>query len=560
MRRRHDGRYMSETVGHGQSLQRYQRSSLIGLLVLFLGLSLASARHKSITVDEAKHYEYGLQILNLNSDRLNSGGTIVDDSKMPFTALNALPAKLTPYLPDGWLKRFSATIQAGRPITIVFSTFVAFVLFLWSKRLYGPTAALLSLFLYALEPSIIAHSHFVTTDIYAMGMMLFSVWALWYFNQRPSWGRLALVALTLGVSQIAKYTSVFLVPLLVVMQLVHDSNQIIKWLREHDWGALFGYLRWWAVAGALTAVLTLLVINAGYLFNRTMTPFGDYGFKSGILRAFQTRLPFMNAIPVPAPYPYLEGLDLVMYRDQIGFGYGKIFLLGRLSPQGFPGYYWVDMALKTPIPILIFVVLGLIALARRRPSWDRLLKNESFLIIPSIWFLIYMNYLLHAQLGIRLLLVIYPFLLILAGNVVRDMRLQISWPIAATGLLAVWLVVSVLRFYPHFLPYSNELIWDKRTAYTYLANGEFDWGQSQLYLDEWLAGHPGAVLDPPEPVGGLVVATPKRIVGTPRYQDPNEFAWLRDNFEPVDVIAYTFPVFDITPDDLKRLSSKASSP
>ena len=41
--------------------------------------------------------------------------------------------------------------------------------------------------------------------------------------------------------------------------------------------------------------------------------------------------------------------------------------------------------------------------------------------------------------------------------------------------------------------------------------------------------------------------TPKLLAGTPRYLDTSKYAWLRDNFRPVDVIAYTYPVFEVTP-------------
>jgi len=530
------------------------------MLALFFALSLFSARHKSITIDEAKHYDYGLRILTLNSDRLNSGGTIVDDSKMPFTAINALPAKLSPFLPDGWLKRFSATIQAGRPATILFATLAAFVMFHWAKRLYGSLAALFALFLYTFEPSIIAHSHFVTTDIYAMGTMLFAVYSLWHFNQRPTFGRLFLVAILLGVSQLSKYTSVFLVPLMIIMQLVHDSPTIWGWLQSRDSPAILVYLRNWLLAGAFTTATALLIINAAYFFNGSMTAFGDYGFKSRILHGIQVKLPFIDRVPVPLPYPYLQGLDLVRYRDELGFGYGKILLMGHLSPQGFPGYYFVDMVLKTPLPMIMVFLLGIACLVWRRPSVKSILEQESFLLIPVVWFLFYMNYLLRAQLGIRLILVIFPFLFILAGNLVRDLTLRASWRVAVTGVLSLWLVVSVLRFYPHFLPYSSELIWDKRMAYAYLANGEFDWGQSQRYLEDWLREHPSAIVDPTEPVSGTIVMTPKLLAGTPRYNNTSKYAWLRDNFRPVDVIAYTYPVFRVTPQDLARLSLDESAP
>ncbi len=93
---------MRELIDRRRGGEVYEHVAMVALLALFFGLSPTSARHKSITIDEAKNYEYGLQILNLNSYRLNSGGSVVDDSKMPFSALNALPAKLTPFLPEGW--------------------------------------------------------------------------------------------------------------------------------------------------------------------------------------------------------------------------------------------------------------------------------------------------------------------------------------------------------------------------------------------------------------------------------------------------------------------------
>ena len=54
------------------------------LLGIFFTIGLLSMRHKTLTVDEDGHWRYGAQILALSSDRF-------DDSKMPATALNAVP-------------------------------------------------------------------------------------------------------------------------------------------------------------------------------------------------------------------------------------------------------------------------------------------------------------------------------------------------------------------------------------------------------------------------------------------------------------------------------------
>ena len=56
------------------------------LLAIFFVLNISSVQNKSLTYDEPKHYRYGENILNLNSNRF-------DDSKMPVSAFNALPKK-----------------------------------------------------------------------------------------------------------------------------------------------------------------------------------------------------------------------------------------------------------------------------------------------------------------------------------------------------------------------------------------------------------------------------------------------------------------------------------
>ena len=52
----------------------------------------------------------------------------------------------------------------------------------------------------------------------------------------------------------------------------------------------------------------------------------------------------------------------------------------------------------------------------------------------------------------------------------------------AIFVLAAYLVVSVLSYYPYYLSYFNEIVWDRRDAYKYLADSNLDWGQGEYYL------------------------------------------------------------------------------
>ena len=69
------------------------------LIFLFVIISFLSMKNLSLTADEGKHYSYGIKVLNRDSSRLVNKKGLVDDSKMPFTALNAFPAKIANYVP-----------------------------------------------------------------------------------------------------------------------------------------------------------------------------------------------------------------------------------------------------------------------------------------------------------------------------------------------------------------------------------------------------------------------------------------------------------------------------
>ena len=65
------------------------------LLAVFVALQVGSNQHKTITINEPDHYRYGWQLLHFVSDRF-------DDSKMPFSMLNALPKRIAvAVLPPG---------------------------------------------------------------------------------------------------------------------------------------------------------------------------------------------------------------------------------------------------------------------------------------------------------------------------------------------------------------------------------------------------------------------------------------------------------------------------
>jgi hypothetical protein len=526
-----------------QIIPGYDKLAAGSLLVLFLLISFLSVRRLTLTYDEVDHYRYGFQILSLNSNRF-------DDSKMPFSALNALPAKVA----MSWLGwdpvEVKDMIAVGRGVTVIVSALFAIVAFKWSKALYGLAAAFLTLILYIWDPNIIAHSQLVTTDIYSAGMILFSTYMFWFFNRSRTWKRAGLLGIVLGLSQLAKYTAVFLFPLFLVMQLVRDMPELAGFVSSRSFSSLFSYLRRMFGYAILVVVISIVIINIGFLFNRTMTPFGEYEFKSGRIQTIQAGFPGLGKIPVPVPYPFLEGLDYVRYRERTGKEFGRIYLLGELSEAGgFPGYYLYAYLYKAPIATQLLFLLAMGGYIFRR-DFKSFLDNEFFLLGPILFFTIYFNFFYRAQIGFRYFLVVLPFMFIFSGSLLSGWKgFSTRKRLVFAGIVA-YLVISTLSYFPHYIPYFNELVLDRRQAYKILADSNIDWGQSGWYVRRYLAQHPEALIDPKEPVSGTLLVSVNNLVGITA--KPDTYRWLRENFQPVDTVAYAYLVYNISPLDLEN--------
>jgi hypothetical protein len=151
-----------------------------------------------------------------------------------------------------------------------------------------------------------------------------------------------------------------------------------------------------------------------------------------------------------------------------------------------------------------------------------------------------------AQIGIRYLLPLYPFLYVLVGKVAASALWSraVAYRVAVYGLVA-WMAVSSLSFHPHYLAYFNELIGDRKNMWRYLADSNVDWGQNdQAVVRDVARAAPGSVaLVPASPVRGRVLVNVNSLVGV---SAPRErFAWLRDRFQPVDHIGYSWLIYDI---------------
>ena len=468
----------------------------LALVAFFISFEILSVQKVSITFDEPFHYQYGKNILNLNSNRLVLDNGNVDDSKMPITALNALPAKLSESLPDGGLKNFLGNFNTARFVTVIFSALVAWLVFFWSRSLYGFVPGIASLILFVFDPNIIAYSQLVTTDIYATGTILFACYGIWKFANTRRLCDGILSTFTLGLSEIAKYTSIVLLPLFILALVLHDLPAQLSAYKEKGVKAIVQYLGQLALYVALACMFIFVFINMGLLFNRSFIPLNQYDFQSQTFKLLQN-MRIVQDIRVPFPYPYLQGLDRVIFNERTGENFGNIYLLGQLrAGQGFTGYYFVASALKVPIATQIAIIAGVTVYVLSEQRKKLFFRNEIFLLVPVAFYTVYFNFFYNAQIGFRYYIVVFPLLYVFAGGLFANWPKFSAKQKTAGFMLTVYLIVSVLSYYPYYLSYFNELVWDRKYAYKFLADLNLDWGQGAYYLQTYLTEHPSAVYQP----------------------------------------------------------------
>jgi len=239
----------------------------------------------------------------------------------------------------------------------------------------------------------------------------------------------------------------------------------------------------------------------------------------------------------------------------------------------------VAFMLKTPLGTIALLALSLF-------GWRlgaRLSRREVVVLLgPAALFLVAMM-LTRVNLGLRIILPVYPFVFILAARVATFAapgwwRIVVSLGIVLAIAATAW---SSLRSAPWQLSYFNELIGGREQAQRYLGDSNLDWGQDLFALKEFVdkQGAPIIYLSyagtaPPHkyglryqhlpgwgherlvpPPGDAVPADAPRhllAISVTNLQGiylPNKqlYHWLRDR-QPIATLGHGIWVFDLTAD------------
>jgi hypothetical protein len=470
-----------------QPLDRYFLPIAAFLLALLAAAQIGSAVVESPINDEPMHVTAGYVYLTTGEYKMDLSHPPLARvlAALPLLSLRLKPIPAAMAWPEFrnmiWANRVSAETIMLRARSVIIALTFCFGLWLawWTRLRFGSAVALLALAFFAFDPNLIAHGHYVTTDLVA-SFGIFLACTLWAdFLQKPNWKSLALAAIALGIALVSKYSAIYL---LFVLPLLYAT----AW-----W--LYGTRPFFSCRAAIATFLamtagSLVVIGLAYLPDarspqpaRQAEPSTHKNLGVKILTAIDSHTGLFSIA-------YFRGLNELAQHDADGH---LSYLLGRIGVRGWWEYFPVVFLVKTPTGILLAGAIALLSLVttwRRRPP-PRILLLLSLTAPPLIYFALALHS--SIDIGVRHLLPIYPFLYVLLAFVLIEyapllLKKSWRWTIAALVLLVA---AESLSTYPHYLAFFNWTSGGPAHGSRYLLDSNIDWGQDAKTLAAFVDQH-----------------------------------------------------------------------
>ena len=356
---------------------------------------------------------------------------------------------------------------------IAFTVLFGSVIFWFARRLFGERAAVIAVALFTLEPTVLAHGPLVHTDMTSAFGLLLLAYAVYVYVSASSLRRAVYLGAALGFAPLMKFSMVAVAPLAVLgiaVLLVFPSR--LKLTRR----AAFAH-------AATIVVISLLVINAGYFFDHRSFTEAD---NKWIAASFPSRaglfLSGAHWLRYIVPTDFLLGTYWQIWHSTVGHA-GSIF--GQQGRFGWWYYFPAAFALKTTIPFLITSIAaifwGLWRIVKQR-DWTPIFVIAPFFLFTALAMTSTIN------IGVRLYLPAYPFLFIMSGALLERLLRNRSGKLLGAAVVAIvlgWCVVEIIRTYPNYIPYMNELAYS-RPHWWYLSDSNVEWGDSMPELASYL--------------------------------------------------------------------------
>jgi 4-amino-4-deoxy-L-arabinose transferase-like glycosyltransferase len=482
-----------------QSVNRQQWTrwlAVTALLAVFAGLAINTTRRSSATWDEPAYVTAGYFALSLHDYRatIDHPPFLRVWSALPYvfmSGIHADPSVISRSTMAEWMRAGQFTypyrflymdndpnrmLLPARIMMILLGVLLGGLLFAWVREWMGFWPAAITLAFYCLEPNLQAHASLVTTDFGVTCFMFGTMYFLWRTCRNRNIGNTVGLSLFFALAMVSKFSAVLLGPIVVILLAFH------VWPKRQ--------LKPISAVGivALLFVVSWVAIWAAYGFRHAPSNDKSWAFHYDRDPEVQALAPTLarvvgwvdehRLLPNACSQGFLHNYKQVQSRIA--------FLDGQYSNIGWWYYFPVAFLIKTPVALLLLVLAGA-GLCMWR--WRSFMADAAFIVLPvAIYFVVAMAQ--RINIGVRHILPIYPFLLMLAAVAIAEIvnrRSRTARAILA-ALALLWLG-EFARAYPHNLSFFNSFVGGPKNGYKYLVDSNLDWGQDAPGLRRWLDKH-----------------------------------------------------------------------
>jgi 4-amino-4-deoxy-L-arabinose transferase-like glycosyltransferase len=397
-----------------------------------------------------------------------------------------------------------ALLLHARAAMMIIPLLLAALLWLWASDLWGELAGAATLLVWCFEPNLLAHGPLVTTDVALATFAFGACYMLWRTCRTLTLGNTLGLMIFVALAFLSKYSAVFLAPVLL---MVLTGRVVIRGTWPARFRGITTTLGRQTRKAAAACVLLLLVGASTWL-----ATWATFGFRYAAARNSTDRFPLNVELAnlqvrggqpggwqasLAAPF-LAAAASHKLLPEAVIYGFASMlrdaqnhqtYLLGNIYQTGRWYYFLVAILVKTPLPILLLATWGMVGLVRRQAGRRPGTADQAAVFVaPLIFLAIAMAS--HLNLGVRHVLPLYPYVLLLAGSgaaTLAERRRPGSTVLLA--VLSVWLTVGVARVYPHFLSYFNEVAGGPRHGLHWLVDSNLDWGQDLPGLRRWMQDH-----------------------------------------------------------------------
>jgi len=360
--------------------------------VLSSAWCVTAAARLGATFDEPFYVASGLNAWRTGSNKpLMSAGTlplVVDAQTLPVYLWER--ARGTPFHP---YKELDVILPAARAANLVFWWGLLVYAMRLGRTWGGAWGGRIAVGLVGFDPNLLGHAALATTDISVVAMMLALVYHAHHGFGRGWWPRVFVPGACFGLATLAKASGmVFGVQALVVIGLWHlatagaltpPSGTGLVGRAAHVWGATAGVRKDIAVSLLIGFVLVFAYTGCDWTVEPTFVTWAA-GLPDGPVK--DVFVPVSTNLRI---FPN-AGEALVQQVKHNLRGHGT-YLLGEWHDRATPTYFPLALAMKTPLPALLLVLL---TLALRPRAWNT----------PAGWFallLLLFSLNCRVQIGVR---------------------------------------------------------------------------------------------------------------------------------------------------------------